>query len=38
VIRQNHLHLVAASPHIGKVIQRFKSYTARRIIDHLKAA
>jgi len=38
VILENHLHLIAASPQIGKDIQRFKSYTARRIIDHLEAA
>lgn len=36
VILENHLHLVARSPHIGDTIRRFKSYTARRIIDHLQ--
>jgi REP element-mobilizing transposase RayT len=37
VILENHLHLVAGSPQIGKDVQRFKSYTARRIIDRLVA-
>ncbi len=36
MILENHLHLVARSPHIGDTIRRFKSYTARRIIDHLQ--
>jgi putative transposase len=35
VILENHLHLVASSPQLGSDVQRFKSYTARRIIDHL---
>lgn len=37
VILENHLHLVASSSQIGRDIQRFKSYTARRIIDRLEA-
>jgi putative transposase len=37
VILENHLHLVAGSPQIGKDIQHFKSYTARCIIDFLEA-
>jgi putative transposase len=37
VILENHLHLIAGSPQIGKDIQRFKSYTARCTIDHLRA-
>jgi len=37
VILENHLHLVAMSSQIGKDIQRFKSFTARGIIDHLEA-
>jgi REP element-mobilizing transposase RayT len=36
VILENHLHLVAGSPQISRDIQRFKSYTARAIIDHLE--
>jgi len=36
VVLENHLHLVSGSPQIGKDTQRFKSYTARRIIDHLE--
>lgn len=35
VIMENHLHLAGYAHDIGKVTQRFKSYTARRIIDHL---
>lgn len=37
VILENHLDLVPGSPQIGRDIQRFKSYTARRIIDRLGA-
>ena len=37
VVLENHLHLIAGSPQIGTDIQRFKSYTARRIIDHLES-
>jgi len=36
VILENHIHLIAQSNNIAKDIQRFKSYTARKIIDHLK--
>jgi putative transposase len=38
VVLENHLPLIGGSPQIGQDIQRFKSYTARRIIDHLVAA
>jgi len=38
VVLENHLHLIAGSPQIGTDIQRFKSYTARRIIDHLESS
>ncbi len=38
VILENHLHLVAYAPELPRLIQRFKSYTARQIIDQLKAA
>ena len=38
VVLENHLHLIGGSARIGQDIQRFKSYTARRIIDHLVAA
>ena len=38
VVLENHLHLVAGSPQIGEDTQRFKSYTARRIINHLESA
>ena len=37
VILENHIHLTAQSPALGKDIQRFKSYTAKRILEHLKA-
>ena len=35
VILENHLHLVAQSLRLDRDIARFKSYTARRIIDYL---
>jgi REP element-mobilizing transposase RayT len=37
VILENHLHFVARSDDLGRDVQRFKSYTARRILDHLEA-
>ena len=37
VMLENHLHLIASSEDLGKEIGDFKSYTARRIIDHLGA-
>ena len=37
VVLENHLHLVASSDHLSKEIGDFKSFTARRIIDLLKA-
>jgi REP element-mobilizing transposase RayT len=36
VILENHIHLIAQSPQLSKDMRRFKSYTARRIIDHLQ--
>ena len=36
VILENHLHLVVRSDDIAKDVARFKSYTARKIIDHLQ--
>jgi REP element-mobilizing transposase RayT len=36
VILENHLHMIAAAADLSEQVQRFKSYTARRIIDHLK--
>lgn len=38
VVLENHLHLVAQSDDLNRDIKAFKSYTARKIIDHLKAA
>jgi putative transposase len=35
VILENHLHLIASSDNLAKEIGDFKSYTARKIIDHL---
>lgn len=35
VIMENHLHLIAAAPQLGDVMQRFKSYTARQMVDRL---
>jgi len=36
VIMENHLHLIARSHDLGHDIQRFKSYTAKQIVDLLK--
>ncbi len=36
VIMENHIHLIASSSSLGKEIGKFKSYTARMIIDHLQ--
>jgi len=36
VILENHLHLVAASPQLAPTMQRFKSWTAKRLIDYLE--
>jgi len=36
VILENHLHFIAGSEDLGRDIARFKSYTARRIIDYLQ--
>ncbi|MBL8850415.1 MAG: transposase [Planctomycetaceae bacterium] len=38
VILENHLHLVAQSPSLSDDLQRFKSFTARKIIDLLQEA
>lgn len=37
VIMENHLHLIAASQDLATEIGDFKSYTARSIVDFLKA-
>ena len=37
VILENHIHLIAQSDDIAKDIGRFKSFTARKIIDLLQA-
>ena len=36
VILENHLHLITSSPDLSRDMQRFKSYTAKRIIDYLE--
>ena len=36
VILENHLHLIVQSKNLDKDIARFKSYTARKLLDHLK--
>jgi len=36
VILENHLHLIASSPDLSKEIGDFKSFTARKILDHLE--
>jgi putative transposase len=37
VILENHLHLVASSNDIAKTMAKFKSFTAREIINYLKS-
>jgi len=37
VVLENHLHGIAASSEISKQMGRFKSFTARKIIDELEA-
>ena len=37
VILENHLHLVAASDDISKSIKKFKSYTAKALLELLHA-
>lgn len=36
VILENHFHLIVQSEHLAMELPRFKSYTARKLIDHLK--
>jgi REP element-mobilizing transposase RayT len=36
VVLDNHIHFIAASKNLAKEVGDFKSYTARRIIDHLQ--
>lgn len=38
VILENHLHCIAHSTDLSRDIRRFRSYTARQIIDHLQTA
>jgi len=36
VVLENHLHLIASAPQLPEAMRRFKSYTARQMIDLLK--
>ena len=36
VIMENHMHMVVASSNLSKELGNFKSYTARKIIDHYR--
>ena len=36
VILENHLHFIAQASDLNKAVSSFKSYTARKIIDHLE--
>ncbi|MFH1919127.1 MAG: transposase [Planctomycetota bacterium] len=36
VILEDHLHLIASAPELSDVIKRFKSFTARQIVDLLR--
>ena len=36
VVLKNHLHLIASAPELSDVMQRFKSYTARKIVALLE--
>jgi putative transposase len=37
VLLENHCHLIASGDELGKAMTRFKSYTARRIVERLSA-
>ena len=37
VVLENHLHFIAQASDLNKSVSSFKSYTARKIIDHLEA-
>ena len=36
VILENHLHLIVQSPQLNKDMTRFKSFTAKKLLDYLK--
>ncbi|MDD1632591.1 MAG: transposase [Methylococcaceae bacterium] len=36
VILENHIHLIVQAENLAMELPRFKSYTARKLIDHLK--
>jgi len=37
VVLENHIHFIAQANNLSKCVSSFKSFTARQIIDHLKA-
>jgi len=37
VVLENHLHFIAQAPDLRSCVSRFKSFTARQIIDYLQA-
>jgi REP element-mobilizing transposase RayT len=37
VILENHLHLIASAPDLATVMKRFKSHTAKQIIELLES-
>ncbi len=37
VVLENHLHFIAQAENLNKCVSSFKSFTARKIIDHLQA-
>lgn len=37
VVMENHMHMVAQADDLATELARFKSFTARKLIDHLKA-
>ena len=36
VVMENHLHFIAQAERLNRCVSRFKSFTARKIIDHLE--
>jgi REP element-mobilizing transposase RayT len=37
VVLENHLHFIAQAPRLDQCVSRFKSYTAARLLELLKA-
>ncbi len=38
VLMENHLHLIGSTTDFSSEMRKFKSFTARRVVDHLKSA